>query len=109
MKPKRKGSENEHIVSASHSACGHSAVADVSDLVDHKVKNRSLHCLTLAEVRGDGKGRAERQLSANHFEHRLGLVAVEEPCACDRLDGIDAGLSGAIKLPIDMVELQEHH
>ena len=60
MKPKRKGSEDEDIFSASHAACGHGAVADVGDLVDHEVKNRSLHCLTLAEMRGDGKGWAER-------------------------------------------------
>ena len=109
MKPKRKGPEDEDIFSASHAACGHGAVADVGDLVDHKVKNRGLHCLTLAEVRSYGKRWAEWQLSANHFEHWLGLVAVEEPSTCDRLDGIDAGLGRAIKLPIDIVELQEYH
>ena len=60
MKPKRKGSEDEDIFSASHAACGHGAVADVGDLVDHEVQDRGLHGLTLAEVGGYGEGWAER-------------------------------------------------
>ena len=94
-----------------HAGGGHHAVALVDALVHAEVHQGRSQGLSLAEVGGHAVGRGQRQLRAAHPEHLLvlvRLVAIEIPVRALWDHRVEAGLGGALQLPLLALKLHVH-
>ena len=108
----REGPQDQDVLSGADPGGGHGAVALVDPPVDLQVHQRSPQGFALTGVGRHAVGRRQRQLSAMHFEELLlplAAVPVEVPVGGLGLDGVDARLIDAVKLPGRVVELHVDH